>query len=72
MVNVEQTRKLLIKNINTLKLVRKGLFEIIGLYFGKHYFSIDLPAFTSPAMDEYAVFTSAIQGKFPISLKIKG
>jgi len=38
MVTVEQARKVLIKNINTLKLVRKGLFEIEGLYFGRDYF----------------------------------
>jgi hypothetical protein len=33
MVPVEQARKVLIKNIKTLKLVRKGLLEIEGPYF---------------------------------------
>jgi len=38
MVTVELARKVLIKNINTLKLVRKGLLEIEGLYFVRYYF----------------------------------
>jgi hypothetical protein len=32
MVTVEQARNVLIKNINTLKLIRKGLLEIEGIY----------------------------------------
>jgi hypothetical protein len=38
MVTVEQARNVLIKNINTLKLIRKGLLEIDGLYSGRYYF----------------------------------
>ncbi len=38
MVTVEQARNVLIKNINTLKLIRKGLLEIEELYSGRYYF----------------------------------
>lgn len=73
MVTVEQARKLLIKNINTLKPVRKDLHETEGLVISEDIISpIDIPTFTSSAIDGYAVLLSAIQGKFPIPLKIKG
>jgi molybdopterin molybdotransferase len=73
MVTVRQAKSLLVNNVDTLETISKELIEAMGYVMVEDIFSpIDLPPFTSSAMDGYAVHSSDIRNKPPFKLKIKG
>jgi len=72
MITVRQAKRLLVKKVNSLESISKGLIDAMDFVMAEDIFSpIDLPPFTCSAMDGYAIHSSNTRDKLPVKLKIK-
>lgn len=73
MITVQQARKLLAKNVSSLETIYLNLESALGHVIAQDISTpIDLPPFTSSAMDGFAIRISDVGRTDPVKLKISG